>query len=100
MYSRLASAGGKCNLKPATGATVSYSNNIYFNGTVGFMGTNDKVVDPMFMNITIDGTANFSLKTGSPAIDAGTITLYSLKDILGIARPKGAGVDCGAYEVQ
>ena len=40
----------------------------------------------------------FYLKSTSPAIDAGTSAIYSKQDIIGTTRPKGAGVDCGAYE--
>ncbi|MEO7769135.1 MAG: choice-of-anchor Q domain-containing protein, partial [Ferruginibacter sp.] len=91
--------GGKCNVAPSLGTFVTYDYNIYFNGTVAVKGANDKVADPAFINRSIDGTtANFNLQAGSPAIDAGTKNIYSLKDIRGMARPQGAGVDCGAFE--
>ncbi len=97
MYAR---TGGKCNEKPSTGATVTYSYNIYFNGTVNLSGPFDRVLNPQFVNASLDGAvANFSVNSGSPAIDGGTQTLFAPKDIRGIARPKGANIDIGAYEV-
>jgi len=96
MYAR---TGGNCNAAPSPGTSVIYNYNIYFNGEVPTQGPNDKIVNPSFVNATIDPlTANFRLSAGSPAIDAGSQTVFSLKDILGVLRPKGGGVDCGAYE--
>lgn len=92
--------GGKVNLTNNSGGpNVVYANNIYFNGTVNVMGTNDKVADPKFISLSIDPfIANFQLQSSSPAINAGSSTVFSAKDILGIARPKGTAPDCGAYE--
>jgi len=96
MYARL---GGKCNSNPSSGTTVTYDYNIYFNGTVDVQGVHDKIVNPSFVSPGADPLlANFSLNAGSPAIDAGTQTIFSKKDIKDVSRPKGAGVDCGAYE--
>jgi hypothetical protein len=95
MYSR---EGGQCNSKPKN-ATEVYDYNLYYNGTVGKMGTNDLVSDPQFVNLSlnlIDG--DFRLKKGSPAIDSGTNTMKSAKDLDGRARPIGAVIDRGAYE--
>jgi hypothetical protein len=95
-----ASTGGKCTTN-GNNTGVTYDYNIYFNGTVAVMGAHDKLANPLFVNASTDGTqANFSLLSGSPAIDAGTKTIFAPTDILGVTRPKGAGVDCGAYEVQ
>lgn len=91
--------GGRCNSNNKN-TNVTYDYNIYFVGTTAVQGANDKVLDPQFMNPSIDpAVANFSIRQGSPAIDAGTKALFSFKDIKGTARPKGASVDCGAYEV-
>ena len=93
-------SGGKCNSNNKN-TNVAYDYNIYFNGTTAVKGANDKVVDPQFVNLTTDRmTANFTVKSGSPAIDAGTKSLFSSTDIKGVTRPKGGSVDCGAYEVQ
>jgi hypothetical protein len=95
-----AKAGGKCNSNNKN-TNVIYDYNIYFTGTTAVKGANDKVADPQFMNLSTSPTvANFSLRMGSPAINSGTQNLFSKKDILGVARPKGGAVDCGAYEVQ
>lgn len=95
-----AKPGGKCNSNNKN-TNVTYDYNIYFNGSTAVKGANDKVIDPQFINVTTDQTtANFSLKSGSPAINAGTQILFSKNDVRGVARPKGGAVDCGAYEVQ
>lgn len=83
---------GNCNLNDASAV---YDHNIYF-GPSFRNGTNDKTANPLFVSPSV---ANFSLQLTSPAINAGTQTLFAPKDILGIARPKGTNVDCGAYEV-
>jgi len=38
------------------------------------------------------------LKSGSPAINAGTTLSDVPTDILGVKRPQGAGYDIGCYE--
>lgn len=92
--------GGNCNSNNKN-SNVTYDYNIYFVGKVAVKGPNDKVIDPQFVNLSTEGSvANFSIKAGSPAIDAGTQSIFSPTDIIGVKRPKGASVDCGAYEVQ
>lgn len=94
-----ARAGGACTSN-SNNTNVTYNYNTYYNGTVAVMGANDKVADPQFITLSTDpSTTNFSLKTTSPAIDAGTQTLFAAKDITGNARPKRTTVDCGAYEI-
>ncbi|MCF2446737.1 right-handed parallel beta-helix repeat-containing protein [Dyadobacter sp. CY345] len=92
--------GGQCNSMPKN-PTEIYANNIYFNGKIGFKGKQDIEADPQFVNPSTDhAKADFKIKKGSPAIDQGSQVngQYSLKDILGISRPKGAAPDRGAYE--
>ncbi|WP_205945039.1 right-handed parallel beta-helix repeat-containing protein [Pedobacter psychrodurus] len=87
---------GSCNLNDASAV---YDFNIYFGASFR-NGTNDKTANPQFVNLSTNpAVANFSLQLTSPAINAGTQTLFAPKDILGVARPKGSTVDCGAYEV-
>ncbi len=91
--------GGKCNSNTKN-TNVTYDYNVYFGGTTAVNGPNDKVLDPQFVTVSTNpATANFSIHRGSPAIDAGTKSLFSPTDINGVARPKGSAVDCGAYEV-
>jgi fibronectin type 3 domain-containing protein len=45
-------------------------------------------------------TGNYQLKSGSPAIGAGTATDAPSVDLLGNPRPSGSGYDIGAYEFQ
>lgn len=102
MYAR---TGGKWTANYGSGNVVTFSNNIHFNSAVvsNVTGTNANpqfVQLPTITNGLVVGNFNFSLSAGSPAINAGTSTIYSLSDILGIARPRGGAVDCGAYEVQ
>lgn len=78
-----------------------FANNIY-GGLTRFLGKNEKVMDPKFVEVT-DTTYNFHLQPDSPAIDTGTRTLAPDVDYEGNARPyAGAGshqrVDIGAYE--
>jgi hypothetical protein len=41
---------------------------------------------------------DFRLKSGSAAIDAGTLVNSPILDINGVLRPRGKGIDIGAYE--
>jgi parallel beta-helix repeat protein len=72
--------------------------NLVFGGT-GFAGEvrNNLVgIDPQFVNAAGN---NFKLQTSSPAIDKGNN--YGLKeDFEKSLRPKGVGVDIGAYEIR
>jgi parallel beta-helix repeat protein len=48
------------------------------------------------------GTSDYHLKSGAPAIDAGTASLASVAapstDVTGLSRPRGSKLDIGAYE--
>ncbi|MBN1669794.1 MAG: right-handed parallel beta-helix repeat-containing protein [Kiritimatiellae bacterium] len=58
------------------------------------LGTN-LTADPLFAN---PDTADFRLRPGSPAIDAGAPLAEVGTDFEGTARPQGAAWDIGAYE--
>ena len=89
---------GSCNSNYSN-INVIYDYNICYNGAVAVQGAHDKFADPLFQFISTDPALSiFYLKSTSPAIDAGTSAIYSRLDIIGTSRPKGAGVDCGAYE--
>lgn len=88
------------------GANNYYVNNIHFRNKINeavnsynkphISGT--RVADPMFVNYQISGTGDYSLKSGSPAIDEGAATYTPAFDFAGTARPRGAADDIGAYE--
>jgi hypothetical protein len=66
---------------------------------IGKTGAHDKKADPLFVNPSVDpAVADFHLKAGSPAIDAGTTVGAPAIDFDGNPRPAGAGIDIGAYE--
>ncbi len=58
---------------------------------------NSETSDPEFEDAP---TANFSLKSTSPAIDAGKQLLGLKKDLFGLAVPYGIGTDIGAVETK
>ncbi len=58
-------------------------------------GSNPVEADPKF---TAASTADFTLQSGSPAIDAAVSTDAPSTDYAGTARPQGSGYDIGAYE--
>jgi hypothetical protein len=61
----------------------------------GFTGSGNINIDPAFV-----GAGDYSLKTGSLCIDAGTASGAPDSDIAGVTRPQGSGYDMGAYEYQ
>ncbi|MGI4717260.1 MAG: choice-of-anchor Q domain-containing protein [Janthinobacterium lividum] len=82
-------------------------NNKYVNNLVTKSGTNVKVKgsvsgtissDPLFVSYSATGTGNYKLSKSSPAIDRGTSNQAPKVDFAGVARPRGAAVDIGAYE--
>lgn len=54
--------------------------------------------NPLFVSYLANGTGNYRVLSGSPAIDRGTATKAPATDIALVARPRGAGFDIGAYE--
>ncbi|MDR4498090.1 MAG: hypothetical protein MRK02_09260 [Candidatus Scalindua sp.] len=71
-------------------------NNIYFNcSDSNDTGANSFVGNPLFNSI---GKQDFYLQSSSPAIDAGTATLFATKDYKGYSRSYGRGPDIGACE--
>jgi hypothetical protein len=82
-------------------------NNRYVNNLTSANGTNWRVSgtvsgsissNPLFVNYQANGTGNYRLLSSSPAIDRGTATKAPTIDFAGVARPRGAAVDLGAYE--
>ena len=61
----------------------------------GYTGTGNIATDPLFVDAAND---DLRLTATSPCINIGTATGAPSTDILGVARPQGAGYDMGAYE--
>jgi hypothetical protein len=82
-------------------------NNRYYNNLVARSGTSWRVKgsvsnsissDPLFTAYQANGTGNYRLLSSSPAIDRGTSVNAPAVDLMGVARPRGAAVDVGAFE--
>lgn len=58
-------------------------------------GSHNISADPLFVN---PSQGDYHIRLGSPAIDAGTNAGTPTHDKDGVARPRGRGVDMGAYE--
>ncbi len=67
----------------------------YLSGTSEYWGSNSINSSPQFMD---SSNGNFLLTNTSPAINAGSSVSSPEKDIRGVQRPQGSGVDIGAYE--
>lgn len=71
------------------------SHNLCFNaGVCASWDGNSINADPLFVDVA---AKDFRVKSGSPAIDAGTNTGVAL-DYTGVSRPQGRAFDIGAYE--
>jgi hypothetical protein len=82
-------------------------NNRYVNNLVTSSGTNWRVKgtvsgtissNPLFVNYQANGSGNYRVLSSSPAIDRGTSVKAPTTDFAGVARPRGAAIDVGAYE--
>lgn len=89
----------------ATGKNNRYLNNLVFENAGGDFSLQNGLVDegtvvgdPLFVDWQIDGSGDYHLLPGSPAIDAGIADGAPSTDIDGVARPQGAGFDIGPVE--
>lgn len=89
-----------------TGLDNRYVQNlVYENSEADVILQNDLVAegtitaDPLFVDWQLDGSGDYRLAAGSPAIDAGTPEGAPETDIDGVPRPQGEGFDIGPYEV-
>ena len=84
--------------------TADIDYNIVFGAKIGVWGlsVNDIDLNPLLMNDNLE-TFNGHLRSGSPAINSGLAVgslggLVPHHDLESTPRPKGKGVDRGAYE--
>ena len=112
----------------STGSANNYvANNIVYDNTTygiyeaGKLGTNNRYVnnlvarsnlawrvkgnvsgtvssEPLMVNYQPNGSGDYRLLSSSPAIDRGTSVKAPTIDYAGVARPRGAAIDIGAYE--
>jgi MYXO-CTERM domain-containing protein len=89
----------------ATGENNRYLNNLVYENAGGHFSLQHGLVDegtivgePMFVDWQMDGSGDYHLLPGSPAIDAGIVEGAPMQDYDGVARPQGAGIDIGPYE--
>jgi len=83
---------------------TTVQNNIMFKNTlqqvvdagIGSIIDHNLTTDPQFVN---PGSYNFTLRIGSPAIDAGVRIGMVTTDMANISRPQGVEYDIGAYEM-
>jgi len=59
---------------------------------------NTVMADPLFVSPGSGPAVDFKLQSGSPALDNGNSFIPLEIDLAGLVRPRGAGVDRGAYE--
>jgi len=89
-----------------TGPNNRYYNNLLFGNKKNQMSlktgsqSNTMYSDPLLVNFKTDGTGDYHLTPGSPAINRGTNTGAPLFDWNGGVRPLGGAPDIGIYEYQ
>nr|WP_231780416.1 cellulose binding domain-containing protein [Spirosoma sp. KNUC1025] len=88
------SVSGSSDVQQNNNLTFSTVGNGYFTNNQNIVGQGPQFIDA--------ASGDFRLASTSPAINAGSNTAgqYAVKDVLGIDRPQGLGVDIGAYEFQ
>ncbi|QBE61909.1 right-handed parallel beta-helix repeat-containing protein [Pseudoduganella lutea] len=78
---------------------IRWDCNVYSAAQDVFKGARDSVADPLFVKVARDlRDADFRLKPGSAARDAGCAEVPQALDLAGRKRPQGKGRDRGAYE--
>ena len=99
--------GTGCGIDPRGTIAITYGPNVVQNNqSADFCNTESPisnpsgtiVANPQFANYQSNGSGDYHLHTGSPAIDAGTTTNAPSDDYDGISRPQGCCIDIGAYE--
>jgi hypothetical protein len=87
----------------STGTHNVYANNLALGSSTqiylqnGLSATNTVSADPKFVNYQANGSGDYHLSSGSPAIDHGTSQVAPTDDLDGAPRHAGAGIDSGPY---
>jgi len=68
------------------------------NPSLGHTVLNNVIPGSIFNDFTAPGNQDYTLKSGSSAIDKGNAAYAPKDDLTGAARPKGKAPDAGAYE--
>ena len=85
-------------------AGIQFMHNLWFGGSTGLNIPSNSYVDPLFQNVGGMEPADYQLRMGSPAIDAGTDAGIQT-DFWGQPRPivlqdrTTSGYDIGAFEI-
>lgn len=89
----------------ATGEHNRYVGNLVYQNAGGDFSLQNGLVDegtivaePLFVDWQLDGSGDYHLVPGSPAIDAGIVEGAPMNDYDGVVRPQGVAVDIGPYE--
>jgi len=88
----------------STGSHNVYANNLAVGNSTqiflqnGISATNTVSSDPKLVNYQANGSGDYHLSSGSPAVDHGTSQAAPSYDRDGAPRPFGAGFDIGPYE--
>ncbi len=81
---------------------IVFERNLYFNTTdIPNKAADDLIgLDPQFVQPSTDpASANFRLKSSSPAVDTALASQMPATDLEGHTRPQGSAPDLGAYEL-
>jgi hypothetical protein len=88
-----------------TGTNNRYLNNVLFGNELGGVSLQNGNVDegsieqdPSLVDYQPDGSGDYHLTAGSPAIDTGVPERAPADDFDGVPRPQGEGFDIGPYE--
>lgn len=102
IYNNTSYGNGTAGISVDSGSNIQLINNIVFasGNTIVDSGSGttkltNLTTDPGFRDV---GSLDFSLREGSPAVDAGSPLAEIATDFVGTQRPQGASIDIGAFE--
>jgi hypothetical protein len=102
----IAVGNGRDGIKESgtTGRNNLFLNNMLWNNGDDRINVNTgtasgtRVADPGFVNFQADGTGDYRLRTGSPAIGTGVVAGAPTTDIVGTPRALSGRVDIGVFQ--